>query len=326
MPSIKETRNQMIQFVFPEHANNLGTLHGGRLMDWIMLAASITSSRLAKGITVLGNADSIDFINPVRVGEILILDSWVEYVGTSSMEIGVRVRSENPETGELKHTTSSHLAFVAVDNDGKPREIKQKITPADPDERAIYHEAQRRKGERVARALNKKSSRLADALEAARFKLETIKPVLPEDAFYGSFLSVGKLMKDVDEVGAILAARVVRGSIVTGSVDDLWFYSPIKVGEVVIFMAGITYTGKASLEIGVKIFSENLTEGIRKHTSTAYLSFVHVGADGRPRFIKPFTPETPAEITLWQQAEERKRIRAERVYRIKQAADLFLAR
>ncbi len=63
MLSIKETRNQMIQFVFPEHANNLGTLHGGRVMDWMMLAATITSSRFAKGITVLGTTDSIHFFN-----------------------------------------------------------------------------------------------------------------------------------------------------------------------------------------------------------------------------------------------------------------------
>jgi acyl-CoA hydrolase len=90
MPTIKETRNQMIQFVFPEHTNNLGTLHGGRMMDWIMLAASITSSRMAKGITVLGTTDSIDFINPIMVGEIAILDSWVEYIGKRSPESFLR--------------------------------------------------------------------------------------------------------------------------------------------------------------------------------------------------------------------------------------------
>lgn len=145
MPKIKETQNQMIQFVFPEYTNNLGTLHGGKLMDWIMLIGSITSSRLARGITVLGTTDSIDFINPVKAGEIVVLDSWVEYVGKCSLEVGVRVHSENPETGEKKLTTSSHLAFVAVDKDGKPRKVVEKIAPADEVEEAMYLEAKKQK-------------------------------------------------------------------------------------------------------------------------------------------------------------------------------------
>ena len=121
MHGIKETNSNMIQFVFPEHTNNLGTLVGGRLMDWIMLIGSITSSRYAKGLTLLGATDSIDFLNPVRVGEIVILDSWVEYVGNTSLEVIVRVYAENVETGEKKFITLSNLAFVAIDKDAKPK-------------------------------------------------------------------------------------------------------------------------------------------------------------------------------------------------------------
>jgi len=323
MPTIKETRNQMIQFVFPEHANSLGTLHGGRLMDWIMLIGSITSSRLTKGIIVLGTTDSIDFINPVRVGEIVVLDSWVEHVGNSSLEVGVRVHSENPETGEKKLTTSSHLAFVAIDKEGKPRPITEKITPGDEMEELIYMEAQKRRNVRLPKIAqrNEMVRNTLDETEITRMKLETTKVVLPEDAFYGNFLSVGKLMKDIDEVAAILAKRLVRGVIVTGSLDDLYFYSPIRVGEAIIFRAGITYVGKTSLEVGIKVISENLTTGEQKHTCTAFLSFVHIGEDGKPRSVPKFTPETPDEIRLWRQAEERKKKRIERVRQIKKAAD-----
>ena len=76
----------MVQYVLPEHSNNHGTLHGGILMDWIMLTGSITSFKFANGPAVLGATDSIDFLNPVKIGEIVILESWVEHVGNSSIE------------------------------------------------------------------------------------------------------------------------------------------------------------------------------------------------------------------------------------------------
>jgi acyl-CoA hydrolase len=326
MPSIKETRNQMIQLVFPEHANTLGTLHGGRVMDWIMLAASITSSRIAKGITVLGTTDSIDFINPIKVGEIAILDSWVEYIANSSLEVGVRVHSENPETGEKKLTTTSHLAFVAVDEHGKPRGVKEKITPVGELEESINVEAKDRKDARMPELANRDemAENLVDETEVTRFNLETIRAVLPEDTFYGNFMSVGKLMLDIDETAAILAGRYVKGLIVTGSLDNLYFYSPIRVGDVIILKAGINYVGNTSLEVGIKVLTEDLTTGDQKHTCTAFLSFVHIGDDGKPKPLPGFKPETPYEIRLWKEAETRKKGRSERVKQIKESLGSFL--
>jgi acyl-CoA hydrolase len=323
MPTIRETRNRMIQFVFSEYANNLGTLHGGRLMDWIRLVGSITSSRLVKGITVLGATDSIDFINPVKVGEIVVLDSWVEYVGNSSLEVGVKVHSESPETGEKKLTTSSHLAFVAIARDGAPRLIQEKITPADDAEEAIYLTAQKRREARFPRVAHRSEMAdcISDETETSRFKLETTRPVLPEDSFYGNFMSVGKLMKDIDEVADILASRLVRGIMVTGSVDDLYFYSPIIVGEIITFKAAITYVGGTSLEVGIKVLSENLETGQQKHTCTAFLTFVHIGKDGRPGPVPKFTPKSPHLVRLWKEAEERKMRRVKRVRHIKNLSE-----
>ncbi len=317
MPTIKETAIQMIQYVFPEYANPIGTLHGGRMMNWIMTVGGLAASKVAKGITVLGAMDSIDFINPVKLGETVVLDSQVEYVGKSSLEIGVRVHSENPETGENKITTSSHLAYVAVDKEGEPRNIWEKITPADEVEGSIYLEAQKRKEERLLRLVQReeKAKDIEDESKELSWKIETLRVVLPEDAFWGNFMSVGKLMMDIDETAAILAARFVRGVIVTGSIDSLDFYSPIRVGEVITLKAGLNYVGNTSLEIGIKVISENLRTGDQKHTCTAFLNFIHIGEDGRPRSIPSFTPKTPTEIRRWREAEERRKKRAERVKR-----------
>lgn len=325
MPTITETRNQMVQLVFPEHANTAGTLHGGRVMDWIMLAASIASSRIAKGMTVLGATDSIDFINPIKVGEIAILDSWVEYIGNSSLELGVRVHSENLETGEKKLTTTSHLAFVAVDGHCNPRSVKDKITPADEVEESMCLKAKDRKDARMPELANRNEMavNLVDETEVTRFNLETIRAVLPDDTFYGNFMSVGKLMMDIDETAAILAGRYVKGLIVTGSLDNLYFYSPIMVGDVIILKAGINYVGNTSLEVGIKVLTEDLTTGDQKHTCTAFLSFVHIGDDGKPRPIPGFKPETPYEVRLWKEAERRKKMRTERVKQIKESLGSF---
>lgn len=317
MPTIKDTRVQMIQFVFPEYANPLGTLHGGRLMNWIMIVGGLAASKVAKGITVLGATDSIDFINPIKVGEVAVLDSWVEYVGKSSLEVGVRVHSENNHTGEKRLTTSSHLAYIAVDKDGKPSDISEKITPADGEEEAISKEAQKRKGERLSNLFQReeKAKIIEDESKELSWKLETLRIILPEDAFYGNLMSVGKLMMDIDETAAILAGRFVRGIIVTGSIDDLYFYSPIRVGEIIIIKAGLNYVGKMSLEVGIKVLTEDFTTGNQKHTCSAFLNFVHIGEDGKPKSVPNFKPETFTEIRHWKEAEERKRVRGERLKR-----------
>jgi acyl-CoA hydrolase len=320
MPTIKETSNQMIQFVFPEHANNFGTLHGGRMMNWIMMLGTITSSRTAKGLTVLGSADSIDFLNPVKVGEVVNLDSWVEYIGKSSIEIGLRVQSENPYTGEKKLTTSSHLAFIAIDNNGKPKEIVNKIQPVGKHERSVYESAKKRRHDRLKRLDSRKEllKLNVDNLNLNKWHIETVRVVLPEDAFYGNYLSVGKLMMDIDEAGAILARKFTRGVVVTGSVDDVHFFEPIKVGEVITLHARINYAGRSSMDIEVNVLTENLSADMIKHACTAYLNFVNIDKVGKPKEVPvELSPSTEYEKQLWQESEERKARRFERVRNIK---------
>jgi len=319
MPSIAETKRQTISFVFPEHASVHNRLSGGRLMDWIMQTATINSALISKGITVLGATDSIDFINPVMVGDIVTMVSWVEYIGSSSMEIGVEAFSENPETGDKKLTTSSHLAFVAVDEEGKPREIMEKITPADGEEMAVFMEAKKRKDKRLAQVAKRDSQarNAIDETEIVRERLETNKIVLPEDTFHGDFMAVGKLIRDIDQAASILAMKYVKGVMITGSLDDLYFYSPIKIGDIITFEAGITYVGQSSLEVGIKVLSENVMTGDQHHTCTAFLTFVHLDENGKTMPVPNFDPETPEEKRLWKKAEERKNFRSERVKQFK---------
>ena len=96
MPSIAETTVELIQWVFPEHAGAPGQIHGGRMMQWIAQAGSMAAARVARGTVVLGAMDDLDFLHPVKVGQIAILRARVEYVGRSSLEVGVRVSRSWP--------------------------------------------------------------------------------------------------------------------------------------------------------------------------------------------------------------------------------------
>src|SRR5438034_107161 len=129
MPSIADSVVEMVQWVFPEHAGAPGQIHGGRMMQWITEAGTLAAARVARGHVVLGATDDIDFLHPVRVGQIAILRAQVEYVGTSSLEVGVRVWAEDVATGARAVTLNSHLVFVKMGDEVRPRRVPVKIWP-----------------------------------------------------------------------------------------------------------------------------------------------------------------------------------------------------
>lgn len=322
MPSIADTAVEMIEGVFPEHAGAPGQIHGGRMMEWITKAGTLAASRVARGHVVLGAMDDIDFLHPVRVGQIAILRAQVEYVGTSSLEVGVRVWAENVQTGERAVTLNSHLVFVKVGDDVRPRPVADRIAPQDAAEARLVEAARRRREQRRAR-FAQKQARLADiATESeadARWRFESARSVLPEDALFGDTMFVGKMLMAVDEAGGILSMRYCRGLVMTACLDAMDFYSPISTHEVVTFKAGVNYVGTSSLEVGAKVLAEVPWSGEVRHACTAFLTFVHLGQDLRPRPCPPFTPATPGERRRWDEAVARRGLRLERVKRLKAA-------
>ena len=324
MPSIADTAVELVNWVFPEHAGAPGQIHGGRMMEWITQAGTLAAARVARGHVVLGAMDDIDFLHPVRVGQIAILRAQVEYVGTSSLEVGVRVWAENVGTGERAVTLNSHLVFVKVGDDARPRPVGDTIEPRDARERELVEAARRRRAERRAR-FAEKAARLRDTAtpdEAdVRWRFESARSVLPEDALFGNTMFVGKMLRALDEAGGILSMRYCKGLVMTACLDAMDFYSPILTHEVVTFRAGLNHVGSASLEIGVKVLAEVPWSGEVRHACTAFLTYVHLGPDLRPRPCPPFTPETPGERRRWEAALVRRGARLERVKRLKATLD-----
>jgi acyl-CoA hydrolase len=324
MLSISDTATEMVNWVFPEYAGAPGQIHGGRMMQWIATCGTIAASRVARGNVVLGAMDDIDFLHPVKVGEVAVLRAQVEYVGRCSLEVGVRVYAETPATGERVLTLSSHLVFVKMDDHVKPVPVPQTVAPRGPDEEVMHAAAGERRAQRLAR-FARRAERMRevedDAPEELRWRFESCRSVLPEDVLFGSTMFAGKLLLDIDEAGGILSMRYCRGLVMTACLDALDFYAPIQSNEVVTFKAGLNHVGTASLEIGVKVLSEVPWTGEVKHACTAYLTFVHLGSDPsaplRPQPCRPFTPETPAEQRRWAEALERRGRRLERVKTLK---------
>src|SRR3989442_1374597 len=300
MPSIAETTVEMIEWVFPEHAGGPGQIHGGRMMEWITKAGTLAASRVARGTVVLGATDDIDFLHPVKVGQIAILRARVEEVGTSSIEVGVRVFAEDVTTGGRRVTLNSHLVFVKVGEDVRPRPVEAKIRAKGAAESALVEAARARREQRLAR-LGQRAARLSESVEAdldasdvdVGWRFESTRSVLPEDALFGNTMFVGKMLMALDEAGGILSMRYCKGLVMTACVDAMDFYSPILTHEVVTFKAGLNHVGTSSLQVGVKGLAEIPWSGEVRHPCTAFLTYVHLGPDLRPRPCPPYPP-TPA--------------------------------
>ncbi len=144
---------------------------------------------------------------------------------------------------------------------------------------------------------------------------EMTEVVLPNDANPLGFLLGGRLMHLMDIAAAIAAHRHSNSYAVTASVDYVDFRNPIAVGDLVILKSSVNRVFNTSMEIGVKVFSEHYITGERKHTSSAYLTFVAVDEDRRPQPIIPVIPETAEDRRRYREAAARRRIRLAQRYK-----------
>ncbi len=142
--TVKESQVEMTEMVLPNDTNRLGNLLGGRLMHMIDIAAAIAASRHSNRVCVTASVDELHFLQPIKQGEVVILQASVNRVFHTSLEVGVRVTKENLLTGEKRHANSAYLTFVAIDDEGKPVPIAP-IKPVTKEEKRRYADAARRR-------------------------------------------------------------------------------------------------------------------------------------------------------------------------------------
>jgi len=146
--TIRASRVTISQLMHPEHANLLGNIHGGWIMKLVDEAGALACMRHAQRKVVTVAIDSMVFRQPIRIGDLIIINAEVSYVGRTSLEAEVQVLAENPITGEQTHTNTAYLVYVALDDDGRPTSVPGLIAETE-DEKRRMGKAQERQERRL---------------------------------------------------------------------------------------------------------------------------------------------------------------------------------
>jgi acyl-CoA hydrolase len=160
--TVASTQSEMTEIILPNDTNTLGNLLGGRLMHFIDVTGAMAAYRHARTPVVTAAMDHIDFIQPVRLGDLVTLKSSVNRACTHSMEVGVKVWAENTRTGTVTHVASAYLVFVAVDEHGRLQTVPR-LKPETADEMRRYEDALRRREHRERESTRRKQAKLATA-------------------------------------------------------------------------------------------------------------------------------------------------------------------
>lgn len=150
--TISESAADAVQVVLPNDTNPLGNVLGGRVMHWIDMIAAVVAYRHSKRPVVTASMERLEFLSPIRLGQIAILKAAMNYAGKTSMEVGVDVYAEDPMSGKRHLTSSAILTYVALDDFGKPTPVPP-LRAKTAEEKCRYQQGeeryQKRKQQRI---------------------------------------------------------------------------------------------------------------------------------------------------------------------------------
>jgi len=139
--------------VLPQDTNALGTAFGGKIMEWMDIAAAVAAGRHVAGPVVTVAVDDMHFSQPIRLGDVVVIHASVNHTGRTSMEVGVKVDREDSATLRREHCLSGYFTFVGVDKNGRPIPIPQ-LTPQTDSEKRRYENAELRRQHRLNQLQN----------------------------------------------------------------------------------------------------------------------------------------------------------------------------
>lgn len=146
--TVASSRHESSELIMPQDANILGHVFGGAIMAMVDKTAAVAAFRHARTNCVTASIDRVDFREPIHVGELVVCKASVNFVGTTSMEIGVRVEAEDLISGIRRHTNTCYLTFVAIDRNGRPVPVPL-VLPETDEEHRRYAAAQARRRRRM---------------------------------------------------------------------------------------------------------------------------------------------------------------------------------
>ena len=157
---VRESQHETSELMMPHHGNNLGSVFGGVILSMMDKTAAVAAFRHCRQNVVTASIDRVDFREPIHTGDLVVMKASVNFVGKTSMEVGVRIEAEELLTGRRRHTNSCYLTFVAVDRNGRPMEIPGLITET-PEEVRRCQAAQQRRQRRLEERETEQRRRLS---------------------------------------------------------------------------------------------------------------------------------------------------------------------
>jgi uncharacterized protein (TIGR00369 family) len=157
---------------------------------------------------------------------------------------------------------------------------------------------------------------LRESLGICASQLTMTVLMTPDMANLAGNVHGGSILKLLDQAAYACAARYAGGYVVTLSVDQVTFLKPVHVGELLTLLASVNYTGRTSMEVGIKVFAEEIHKGVIRHTNSCFFTMVAVDADGHSVPVRPLQPKTEDELRRFRAATERRTLRAEMARRL----------
>lgn len=310
---VGNTYSEYIRVVFPRHANPAGFLYGGYMLNWIVDSGMISILKTIGKDAVLGYIDNVYFLNPVIIGSMLIYRSWIARAGRSSLDIYTEIISYYRRTNEHRIVATAKSIYVCVDQNGRPEphglciESREDWGKKLVDYIDRWHEKTLSIIKKAKEGMDKTKDRVL------RHSLRTVRRVSIEDTMTSDIMYAGRLMLMLDEAAGIVAGQYAGSGVVTASVDQMIFNSPIRVGDVIEIGAALTRTWRTSMEIEVTVKRYGSPSDIK---TRSYFTFVKIGDLGKPEPLKPYEPVAPEEVEAWEEADIRRRSRVEDLDRV----------
>ena len=146
--TVRESQHETSELMMPQHANNMGHVFGGVILSMMDKCGAIAAFRHSRASVTTASIARVDFREPIHLGDLVVMKASVNFVGRTSMEVGVRVEAEDLMTGVRRHTNSCYLTFVAIDRNGRPIEVAG-LTPETDEEQRRYAAAETRRRARL---------------------------------------------------------------------------------------------------------------------------------------------------------------------------------
>ncbi len=305
--SVADSKMMLAQVIFPKDTNKLGLATAGVILKGIDVAASLTAGKHSRKNIVTASLDRMDFLNPARLWELVSTQCRMTQTWHTSMEVAVAVEAENPRNGEKRHIAHAYLVFVALDEQFKPTPIPG-LRLETEEERQRAQEAELRKANRKLEQaqLGKRHETAIDEQDNPEVMQ---RMMTPDDSNMHHNVFGGVILEMIHQAGERAAFRYVNGPVIAARQDRMSFEQPALIGEEVQASAVLTRTWKTSMEVQVDVVAGAYRSPNKRRVASSYLVFVAQDANGNPKPVPLFEPQTPKQVQRWEEAGVRRDIR-----------------